>query len=122
MRGRALREVVGGKGNNVARALARLGRQARPVTFLGGAVGAYSEALLRRDDGLDPLITLTAAPTRVILTVRGDATEPTAFFDPDPAITPDEATDLLHRVEGALAVGGVEALTLSGSSSIARDA
>src|SRR5206468_466912 len=35
VRGRAVREVVGGKGNNVARALAALGHTARPVTFLG---------------------------------------------------------------------------------------
>ena len=40
VRGRAVREVVGGKGNNVARALTRLGRSVRPATFLGGPVGA----------------------------------------------------------------------------------
>lgn len=116
VRGQGLREVVGGKGNNVARALKRLGRTARPVTFLGGAVGAHCEALLRESDRLDPLITPTAAPTRVILTVRGDATPSTAFFDPDPSMTPAEAADLLHRVEGALTAGGVEAIALSGSS------
>ncbi len=116
VRGRSTREVVGGKGNNVARALARLGREARPVTFLGGPVGARCEALLRDDDGLDPIVTPTAAATRVILTVRGDSTRATAFFDPDPAITADEATDLLHRVEGAFSVGGVEAIALAGSS------
>src|SRR3982751_5960493 len=117
VRGSAVREVVGGKGNNVARALARLGRPARPATFLGGPVGAYCEELLRRDDGLDPLVTPTAAPTRVILTVRTvETTEQTAFFDPDPAITADEAEALLHRVEGALTEGGIEALSLSGSS------
>jgi tagatose 6-phosphate kinase len=116
VRGTAVREVVGGKGNNVARALARLGRPARPVTFLGGAVGDRCEALLRAEDGFDPLITPTAAPTREILTVRSRTVEATAFFDPDPAVTPDEAQALLHRVQGALAVGGIEAVTLSGSS------
>lgn len=117
VRGREVREVVGGKGNNVARALSRLGRSARPVTFLGGAVGAHCEALLRDDDGLDPLITPVEAPTRVILTVRtGSSADQTAFFDPDPAITGAEAEAMFHRVEGALTEGGVEALTLSGSS------
>src|SRR5579875_1886396 len=83
VRGTNLREVVGGKGNNVARALTRLGQSARPVTFLGGAVGAACESLLRRDDGLDPLVVPTGAPTRVILTVRtGTSPEQTAFFDP----------------------------------------
>jgi tagatose 6-phosphate kinase len=117
VRGRAVREVVGGKGNNVARALGRLGRPARPVTFFGGAVGVHCAELLQGDDGLDPLTTPTAAPTRVILTVRTvEATDQTAFFDPDPAITGAEAEAMLHRVEGALTEGGVEALTLSGSS------
>src|SRR5580700_10010645 len=51
VRGRAMREVVGGKGNNVARALARLGRKPRPVTFLGGFVGARCESLLQSGDG-----------------------------------------------------------------------
>ncbi len=117
VRGRSVREVVGGKGNNVARALTRFGRSARPVTFLGGAVGAHCETLLRVDDHFDPLITSTAASTRVILTVRTEETPAqTAFFDPDPAITPAEAEALAHRVEGALITGDVKALALSGSS------
>ncbi len=116
VRGTALREVVGGKGNNVARALRRLGRDPVPVTFLGGPVGASCEALLRADDGLESLAIPTAAPTRVILTVRTESSaEQTAFFDPDPAITPTEAGAMLQRVNEALR-GDVEALTLSGSS------
>jgi 1-phosphofructokinase family hexose kinase len=117
VRGQSVREVVGGKGNNVARALKRLGREARPATFLGGAVGRHCAELLRRDDGLDPLASPTEAPTRIILTARTESTAlQTAFFDPDPAVTPAEAENLYHRVEGALAEGGVTALTLSGSS------
>ena len=117
VRGRAVREVVGGKGNNVARALLRLGRKPRPVTFLGGPVGIHCEALLRTDDGLEPLVVRTEAPTRVILTVRTEASaEQTAFFDPDPAITPAEADALAAPGRAGLQVGEVEALTLSGSS------
>lgn len=116
VRGTAIREVVGGKGNNVARALRRLGRDPRPATFLGGAVGAHCEALLRSDDSFDPLIIPTDAPTREILTVRTGATaEQTAFFDPDPAIHPDEAERMRQAVAEALR-GDVEAITLSGSS------
>ncbi|HMB02180.1 MAG TPA: PfkB family carbohydrate kinase [Isosphaeraceae bacterium] len=117
VRGLSVREVVGGKGNNVARALARLGRKARPVTFLGGPLGQHCADLLRDDDRLDPLVTASEAPTRVILTVRTEGTaHQTAFFDPDPAITPPEADALFHRIEGAMLEGGVTALTLSGSS------
>ncbi len=117
VRGTAVREVVGGKGNNVARALARLGREVRPVTFFGGTVGGRCEDLLRREDRLEPLVTPTEAPTRVILTVRNEVNnEQTAFFDPNPEITPDEAAALYHRIEGTLLAENVEALTLSGSS------
>jgi tagatose 6-phosphate kinase len=117
VRGLATREVVGGKGNNVARALTRLGRVARPVTFLGGPIGQHCQNLLRRVDGLDPLVTPTEAPTRVILTVRTEGTaEQSAFFDPNPVIQTAEAEALLHHVESALTQGAITALTLSGSS------
>ena len=98
IRGRAVREVVGGKGNNVARALSRLGREPRPVTFLGGPTGLYCESLLREQDRLEPLVVRTQSPTREILTVRTEATPlQTAFFDPDPSVTPAEAEALLIR-------------------------
>jgi 1-phosphofructokinase family hexose kinase len=116
VRGTAVREVVGGKGNNVARALKRLGRASRPVTFLGGPIGQTCEQRLRRDDGLDPLAIATEAPTRVILTVRTATDDQTAFFDPDPDIRDEEAEALHRGVERALSDGGVELLTLSGSS------
>lgn len=117
VRGRSTRDVVGGKGNNVARALKRLGRDPKPVTFLGGAVGETCRALLKEADGLEPIAVATASPTRVILTVSTEGTaEQTAFFDPDPDITATEADELVAQVERALAGPGVEALTLSGSS------
>jgi len=117
VRGTKVREVVGGKGNNVARALKRLGRKSRPVTLLGGVIGSHCETLLRTDDGLDPLAIASGAPTRVIVTVRtGETDEQTAFFDPGPAISPDEAEALARAVDAALFTGDVEALTLSGSS------
>ncbi len=120
VRGTAVRAVVGGKGNNVARALAGLGHSRdaiRPATFLGGAVGEECARRLRQDDGFAPLIVPTRAPTRVILTVRtGDSAEQTSFFDPDPAIEADEAAALLAQVTTLLAAGHVTALTLSGSS------
>src|SRR4051794_34617967 len=74
VRGSGVREVVGGKGNNVARALRRLGRLPRPVTFFGGAIGQHCAELLRRDDQLDPITVETQASTRVILTVLTQST------------------------------------------------
>jgi fructose-1-phosphate kinase PfkB-like protein len=117
VRGLRVRAVVGGKGNNVARALARLGRAARPVTFFGGAVGAYCQELLQDDDGLMPLVIATAAQTRTILTVRTDGSaDQTAFFDPDPEVTASESDALFGAVDAVLGTGEVEALALSGSS------
>ncbi len=116
VRGTSNREVVGGKGNNVARALTRLGRWARPATFLGGPTGTRCEALMREADGFDPLVITSRAETRTILTVRTAGTNhQTAFFDPDPVVTREEADELLDRVREAM-TEGVEALTLSGSS------
>ncbi len=117
VRGGTLREVAGGKGNNVARALSRLGRSAVPATFLGGELGARCESLLRGQDRLDPVIIATASTTRAILTVhtRGTA-EQTAFFDPDPEITETEAHLLVRVVEKMLDGRRARALALSGSS------
>ncbi len=117
VRGTAVREVVGGKGNNVARALHALARQSRPVTFFGGSVGSYCERLLRSDDGFEPIVVPTESPTRVILTLRTGATsEQTAFFDPNPAVTFEEAEALAACVLRELACGAIDALCLSGSS------
>lgn len=116
VRGLSVREVVGGKGNNVARALGRLGRSASPVTFLGGAVGERCRALFL-EEGMEPIAVATASPTREILTVSTQGTaDQSAFFDPDPEITPAEADDLIAKVDAALKRPDVEALTLSGSS------
>jgi 1-phosphofructokinase family hexose kinase len=117
VRGHSLREIVGGKGNNVARALTRLGRPARPVTFLGGRIGERCRDLLVRSDRLDPLVVPTEAETRVILTVwTRETSSQTAFFDPDPQILPAEAEALSRVVQAALETGAIEAVTLSGSS------
>lgn len=117
VRGTAIREVVGGKGNNVARALKGLGQSARPATFLGGSTGSRCELLLKRDDGMEPLVIASSAETRTILTVRtGESAEQSAFFDPDPAISDNEADLMLEAIRLEIQSGHVQALTLSGSS------
>jgi tagatose 6-phosphate kinase len=116
VRGTAVHEVVGGKGNNLARALKRLGRSARPLTFLGGPVGNRCSDLFRSVEGFDPLIVTTEASTREILTLKAPSIASTAFFDPDPNLSDQDAEALLRLVEQTLEGGEIEALTLSGSS------
>lgn len=117
VRGTAVREVVGGKGNNVARALKGLGLKARPCTFFGGATGHRCAELLKRDDGLEPLAIASDAETRTILTVRtGETAIQSAFFDPDPAISAAEAENMFQAIQNEIKSGQVRALTLSGSS------
>ncbi len=118
VRGLSVREIVGGKGNNVARALKRLGHlDVQPVLLLGGSVGRRCEELLRNDDAMEPMIVATESPTREILTVRTEGTDDqSAFFDPDPSIQTQEADALIGVIGQALASGAVQALVMSGSS------
>lgn len=117
VRGTAIREVVGGKGNNVARALKGLGQSAIPITFLGGATGRHCAELLREADGLLPVIIDSNAETRTILTVRtGESADQTAFFDPNPRISNEESERLINTISNLLENRQILALTLSGSS------
>ncbi len=120
VRGTAFGQVVGGKGVNVARALARLGVAVRPALFLGGEIGQLCHSLLRTQDRFDPLVAWTKAPTREILTVRtADTAEQTAFFDPNPEILPAERDDLarqLQEVFSAASSAGTTWCAMSGSS------
>ncbi len=116
VRGQDVSIIVGGKGVNVARGLARLGQPARPALFLGGEVGELCDRLLRQQDQFEPIVTWTEAATREILTVRtGQTAEQTAFFDPNPIITPAEQGILLDELRSAFSLG-VDWCALCGSS------
>jgi tagatose 6-phosphate kinase len=116
VRGRAMSQVVGGKGVNVARALLRLGCPAQPAMFLGGELGQLCQRLLQEQDGFAPIVIWTQAPTREILTLRTENTsEQTAFFDPNPAILPRERDELAEKLASAFAEGAAWC-AMSGSS------
>ena len=116
VRGRAFGQVVGGKGVNVARALLRLGCAAQPAMFLGGELGQLCYRLLQEQDGFAPLVTWTQSPTREILTVRTENTaDQTGFFDPNPAIQPQERDELAEKLAEMFA-GGAAWCAMSGSS------
>ena len=118
IRGLAVREVVGGKGNNVARALTRLGRTGPPRHVPGRP---------RRRPLRGP------APGRGRPRPAGDPDRGPHAHHPDGPDRGDVRADRLlrprpgdlgrprprpsiNRVEGALTEGGVTAMSLSGSS------
>ncbi len=116
VRGRSFDQVVGGKGVNVARGLKRLNLPARPALFLGGEMGRLCHRLLCEQDGFDPLVAWTLAPTREILTVRtADTADQTAFFDPNPEIRLAERDELARQIRAAFAAGA-DWCCMSGSS------
>ncbi len=116
VRGSHLGMVVGGKGVNVARALTRLGQDARPALFLGGEVGQLCDRLLRQQDQLEPMVAWTEAPTREILTVRtAETAEQTAFFDPNSEVTAGEQEEFVAQLRTTFAAGA-SWCAMSGSS------
>ena len=106
-------DVAGGKANNAARMLKRLGTPVRAFLLVGGMTGRRVEELMREDDGLDLALVWARAPTRTICTVREADGRATAFFEPAGPVTPDEAADL--RRAFAAALEGVEFVTIGGS-------
>lgn len=117
VRARAMSHVAGGKGNNTARVLQTLGYEAKPITLLGGWVGKHLAQLFAEQDGLDPLIVWTEAPTRIIVTIRtGDTAQQSAFFDPNPDITPEESRRLRDAYRGMFVRKPIEMVVMGGSA------
>jgi tagatose 6-phosphate kinase len=106
-------DVAGGKGNNAARMLKRLGVPVKAFVLVGGVTGRRVEELLRDDDGLDLSLVWAEAPTRTICTVREADGRATAFFEPAGPVTPDEAASLRSAFSAALE--GVTFVSIGGS-------
>lgn len=112
IRARASRVDAGGKGVNVARALAAHGRGVKAVLPSGGAEGAQLEALLA-NAGLDVLTVRIAGAIRANVTVvEADGTT-TKLNEPGPRLSPRE----LDALAAALcdAATSAEWVVLSGS-------
>jgi 1-phosphofructokinase len=114
IRARASRVDAGGKGVNVARALAAHGRKAKAVLPSGGAEGAQLEALLA-GTGLDLLTVRIAGPIRANVTVvEADGTT-TKLNEPGPRLSAGELDALAATLCDAAAAA--EWVVLSGSLS-----
>lgn len=114
IRARASRVDAGGKGVNVARALAAHGRKTKAVLPSGGAEGAQLEALLA-SASLDLLTVRVADPIRANVTVvEADGTT-TKLNEPGPRLSAGELDALAAALCDAAAAA--EWVVLSGSLS-----
>jgi len=108
-------DVGGGKGANAARMLHRLGVPVRPLIILGGRSGQRVADLLREEDGMDPIVVWTKAPTRTIVTIREvERGINTAFVESSPHVTKEEAARLMREYEKA--IKRVRIVTFGGSA------
>jgi 1-phosphofructokinase len=112
IRARASRVDAGGKGVNVARALAAHSRKAMAVLPSGGAEGAQLEALLA-GSGLDLRTVRIAGSIRANVTVVDADGTTTKLNEPGPALSRDELDALAAALSDAAAPA--EWAVLSGS-------
>jgi 1-phosphofructokinase family hexose kinase len=105
--------VAGGKGNNVARALLRLGQSARVFLPLGGISGRH-EAELLEAEGMEKTIAWVSGDTRIAVTIVDRHYQQRAFFTPAAPITSEDISLIRDRFEEALR--GATAMCLCGSS------
>ncbi|SEG99639.1 tagatose 6-phosphate kinase [Nonomuraea solani] len=109
----AVHRRAGGKGVNVARVLATLGRDVLVTGLAGGPTGQAVQADLRAA-GLRHTLCPVAADSRSTLTVSDTADPRTALFnEPGPEVTPDELRNFMTTYEDLLATA--EAVVISGS-------
>ncbi|MFD0270213.1 1-phosphofructokinase family hexose kinase [Streptomyces sp. NPDC127106] len=110
----AVTERPGGKGLNVARVLAALGRPVTATGFAGGRTGAVLRELLADYAGVtDALVTCAGTTRRTLAVVDESSGDTTQFNEPGPLIGSGEWAEFLDRYEGLLA--GAEAVALCGS-------
>ncbi len=106
--------VAGGKGNNVARSVRRLGMDAAALVVVAGHTGHHVLDMLANDDEVKGIPFWTGGLTRTITTILETGPHrQTALFEPGPNLGDDEALRLLELFEASLA--GVKLLTLNGA-------
>ncbi len=107
------RTVAGGKGINVARALALLGRPVIATGFVGGPSGARVIEELQAESVLSDFIEI-AAETRINLAVIDPTSgEQTEINERGPAVSAEETRRLFDRI--AYLAGGTKICVLAGS-------
>lgn len=97
----AFKAVAGGKGINVGRVLAEHGHRVIAMGFSGGDTGATLNDLIAAD-GMEPLLTRTAARTRVGFVAADPAGGATQVFENGFSVTEAEMGQLLQELRCTL--------------------
>ncbi|EDY48028.1 sugar kinase [Streptomyces clavuligerus] len=103
-------ERPGGKGLNVARVLAALGRETVVTGFAGGAVGSVLRGLLAPLGPRDALVPIAGNTRRTIAVVDSVSGDTTQLNEPGPVISPGEWAALLDTYTALLREAGAVAL------------
>lgn len=104
---------AGGKGVNVARVLAALGRPTLVTGLVGGAVGRQIREDLHASGLRDELLSVAGESRRTFTVVSAEAGDATVFNEPGPQVTAAEWD--AFRVHYRRLVGRAEVVVLSGS-------
>jgi len=106
--------VAGGKGNNAARCVARLGRDAAALVVVASHTGAHVVQMIEEDDKVRCIPYWTQGLTRTITTIyESGPHRQTALFEPGPDLAADEVAALLRLYVESLS--GVHVVTLNGA-------
>jgi tagatose 6-phosphate kinase len=110
---KSVRTLAGGKGNNVARALASLGHEVLVTGFAGGANGQFMRERLSAE-GIDHDYLMISQESRVCLAMPTAGTgRTTEVLEPGPVISQSEAVAFRGKLLSL--VGGASVVVLSGS-------
>lgn len=106
--------VAGGKGNNVARSVRTLGREAAALVVVAGQTGHHVVDMLENDDEVKVYPFWTGGLTRTITTIYEPSLQrQTAIFEPGPNLGEEELHRLLEYFEKCLT--GAQLVTLNGA-------
>ncbi|MBX7254800.1 MAG: 1-phosphofructokinase family hexose kinase [Candidatus Hydrogenedentes bacterium] len=106
--------IAGGKGTNVSRGIAALGRTTRAMVIVGGHSGAHVVEMIEKQDCIECIPAWVASQTRTITTVLEQTVHrQTAFFEPGSRVTNEEAQGIVETFRNALP--GAKVVTFSGT-------
>ena len=109
----AVAHRAGGKGINVARVLHVLGEEVLVTGLVGGDTGAQIRADVRAAGLAEAFQEVTGESRRTLAVVDTAAGDATGFWEPGPAISPEDWARFLDRYQGLLAQA--RAVVLTGS-------